>query len=72
MIPKKPGPDLIGAGDRFSEKIMLHQRARANACPRSRDDGACVCPPWMRRAAVISIGSQEGNAAVKIRAFEFV
>jgi len=23
MIPKKPGPDLIRAGYRFSEKIML-------------------------------------------------
>jgi hypothetical protein len=25
MIPKKPAPDLIGDGNRFSEKIMLHQ-----------------------------------------------
>jgi hypothetical protein len=25
MISKKPAPDLIRGGDRFSEKIMLHQ-----------------------------------------------
>jgi hypothetical protein len=25
MIPKKPAPDLIRGGNRFSEKIMLHQ-----------------------------------------------
>jgi hypothetical protein len=25
MSPKKPAPDLIRGGDRFSEKIMLHQ-----------------------------------------------
>ena len=25
MIPKKPAPDLIRAGYRFSEKIMLQQ-----------------------------------------------
>jgi len=24
MIPKKPAPDLIRGGYRFSEKIMLH------------------------------------------------
>jgi hypothetical protein len=29
MIPKKPAPDLIGGGYRFSEKIMLHQESRA-------------------------------------------
>src|SRR5215471_20945625 len=26
MIPKKPAPDLIRGGYRFSEKIMLHHR----------------------------------------------
>jgi hypothetical protein len=25
MIPKKPAPDLIRGGYRFSEKIMLHE-----------------------------------------------
>jgi len=25
MIPKKPAPDLIRGGNRFSEKIMLKQ-----------------------------------------------
>jgi hypothetical protein len=25
MIPKKPGPDLIRGGSRFSEKIMLQR-----------------------------------------------
>jgi len=25
MIPKKPAPDLIRGGQRFSEKIMLHE-----------------------------------------------
>jgi len=25
MVPKKPAPDLIRGGYRFSEKIMLHQ-----------------------------------------------
>jgi len=25
MIPKKPAPDLIGGGHRFSEKIMLQE-----------------------------------------------
>jgi hypothetical protein len=29
MIPKKPAPDLIRGGHRFSEKIMLQQEARA-------------------------------------------
>jgi hypothetical protein len=27
MIPKKPAPDLIRGGHRFSEKIMLEQRS---------------------------------------------
>jgi len=27
MIPKKPAPDLIRGGYRFSEKIMLKYRA---------------------------------------------
>jgi hypothetical protein len=26
MIPKKPAPDLIRGGNRFSEKIMPHQQ----------------------------------------------
>jgi hypothetical protein len=29
MIPKKPAPDLIRGGYRFSEKIMLRKRVRA-------------------------------------------
>jgi hypothetical protein len=28
MIPKKPAPDLIRGGHRFSEKIMLKQEVR--------------------------------------------
>jgi hypothetical protein len=28
MIPKKPAPHLMRGGNRFSEKIMLKQRAR--------------------------------------------
>jgi hypothetical protein len=28
MIPKKPAPDLIRGGNRFSEKIMLLQNVR--------------------------------------------
>jgi hypothetical protein len=28
MIPKKPAPDLIRGGHRFSEKIMLQQQRR--------------------------------------------
>jgi hypothetical protein len=28
MIPKKPALDLIGGGDRISEKIMREQKAR--------------------------------------------
>ena len=28
MIPKKPAPDLIRGGTRFSEKIMRKQMAR--------------------------------------------
>jgi len=27
MIPKKPAPDLIRGENRFSEKIMLEQKA---------------------------------------------
>jgi hypothetical protein len=27
MIPKKPAPDLIRGGHRFSEKIMLQQKS---------------------------------------------
>jgi hypothetical protein len=27
MIPKKPAPDLIRGGNRFSEQIMLKQKA---------------------------------------------
>jgi hypothetical protein len=27
MIPKKPAPDLIRGGNRFSEKIMLKQKS---------------------------------------------
>jgi len=26
MIPKKPAPDLIRGGNRFSDKIMLKQK----------------------------------------------
>jgi len=26
MIPKKPAPDLIRGGNRFSEKIMLNKK----------------------------------------------
>jgi hypothetical protein len=29
MIPKKPVPDLIRDGHRFSEKIMLHKIAKS-------------------------------------------
>jgi hypothetical protein len=29
MIPKKPAPDLIRGGNRFSEKIMLKQETRS-------------------------------------------
>jgi hypothetical protein len=29
MIPKKPAPDLIRGVQRFSEKIMLKQEAKA-------------------------------------------
>jgi hypothetical protein len=29
MIREKPAPDLIRGGGRFSEKIMLKQKARA-------------------------------------------
>jgi hypothetical protein len=29
MIPKKPAPDLIRGGYRFSEKIMLKQRKQS-------------------------------------------
>jgi hypothetical protein len=29
MIPKKPAPDVIRGGYRFSEKIMLEQQAKA-------------------------------------------
>ncbi len=29
MIPKTPAPDLIGGGNRFSEKIMLKQGSAA-------------------------------------------
>jgi len=28
MIPKKPAPDLIRGGNRFSDKIMLKQENR--------------------------------------------
>jgi len=31
MIPKKPAPDLIRGGPRFSEKIMLNQKAGASS-----------------------------------------
>jgi hypothetical protein len=31
MIPKKPAPDLIRGGNRFSDKIMLKQRTRTPA-----------------------------------------
>src|SRR5262245_59300685 len=31
MISKKPGSDLIRAGYRFSEKMMLHQKASAGS-----------------------------------------
>jgi len=27
MIPKKPAPDLIRGGNRFSDKIMLDQKS---------------------------------------------
>jgi hypothetical protein len=30
MIRKKPAPDLIRGGNRFFEKIMLHQRIRVS------------------------------------------
>jgi len=30
MIRKKPAPDLIRGGDRFSEKIMLEEEQKRN------------------------------------------
>jgi hypothetical protein len=33
MIPKKPAPDLIRGGTRFSEKIMPKQMAAAAGTP---------------------------------------
>jgi hypothetical protein len=29
MIPKKPAPDLIRGGNRFSEKFMLKQKSKS-------------------------------------------
>jgi hypothetical protein len=33
MIPKKPAPDLIRGGSRFSEKIMLKQKLDFDPIP---------------------------------------
>jgi hypothetical protein len=34
MIPKKPAPDLIGGGNRFSEKIMLKRKTSGSVTIR--------------------------------------
>jgi hypothetical protein len=36
MIPKKPAPDLIRGGNRFSEKIMLKQKVRLDPIRSNR------------------------------------
>ena len=45
MIPKKPAPHLMRGGNRFSEKIMLHQKAGAGwqfegkpSCSKERNE----------------------------------
>src|SRR5262245_26620655 len=38
-MPKKPAPDLIRGGYRFSEKIMLQQQARARCEEKSSRSG---------------------------------
>jgi hypothetical protein len=39
MIPKKPAPDLIRGGNRFSEKIMLKQKLEPD-CVSTKNDKA--------------------------------
>ena len=36
MIPKKPAPDLIRGGNRFSEKIMLQPNSQSMIRHRGR------------------------------------
>jgi hypothetical protein len=36
MIPKKPGPDLIRAGDRSSERITLQQQSQSEMTMRKK------------------------------------
>jgi uncharacterized protein YbaR (Trm112 family) len=47
MIPKKPAPDLIRGGNRFSEQIMLQEREIMSANPATIDPKLLeilVCP----------------------------
>src|SRR6266849_5142327 len=37
MIPKKPAPDVIRGGYRFSDKIMLQQKAGASTAERGAE-----------------------------------
>src|SRR5215470_7496130 len=42
MIPKKPAPDLIRGGNRFSEKIMLSKKSRSPATNELRPVGGAA------------------------------
>src|SRR5262245_42664792 len=50
MIPKKPAPDLIRGGNRFSEKIMLEQET-------GRDDDSKKSPPDLAARAKCRAGT---------------
>src|SRR3954468_1819852 len=43
MMPKKPAPDLISGGYRFSENIMLKQQPKRDADPNKRHDALARC-----------------------------
>jgi hypothetical protein len=49
MIPKKPAPDLIRGGYRFSEKIMLQQKSWSGMTIRRK-----VIPLWQHGAAAVA------------------
>src|SRR5438874_4662603 len=65
MIPKKPVPHLVRGGNRFSEKIMLQQRARAGW--RLEEKSSCSSPAASQAVHPSSCGARRNAPSLEGR-----